>query len=482
MGSQRSNLFLGAGAAATAAYFGLPEGVAQAVWYVAVGLAAFGAVLVGIRLWRPPSRAAWIFLAGVPLVNVLGDVVWYVYELVLHQEPYPSAADFFYLMTYPLYGLGFVLLARGRSAGRDRPGVVDALIVATGGGVVAWVFLMWPYVSDGSLSSAERLITVSYPVGDVLLLAVAARLAFAPGGRSRAYWLLAGGLGLMLVSDVVYAVETLEGTYSTGALVDAGWLLCHVLLAGAALHPSMAALAEPGPSEGAGYGRFRFGLLVATSLLPSALLIQQTVRDTNPNVAVIAGASMILFLLVLGRMRGLMLEVESQAVILDRLARTDALTGLSNRRIWEEQAPRELARAGRSGSPLCVALLDLDRFKEFNDTHGHQAGDQMLRDASVAWLERLRPSDLLARYGGEEFLVLLPDCALEEAGMVIDRLRRGTPSGETCSAGIAQWDGKESLEHLLGRVDEALYRAKQGGRDRSEVSAGSETASDLASF
>jgi GGDEF domain-containing protein len=140
--------------------------------------------------------------------------------------------------------------------------------------------------------------------------------------------------------------------------------------------------------------------------------------------------------LLLGALLWLLVQVGTLYREVERLARTDGLTGVANRRGWDDELPRELARATRSGRPLCIALLDLDHFKAYNDRHGHQAGDRLLKAAAAAWQARLRRSDLLARYGGEEFAVLLPDCGLEDAGQLVDR------------------------------ADRALYAAKAGGRDR----------------
>jgi diguanylate cyclase (GGDEF)-like protein/PAS domain S-box-containing protein len=151
---------------------------------------------------------------------------------------------------------------------------------------------------------------------------------------------------------------------------------------------------------------------------------------------------------------------------LEAVARTDDLTGLANRRAWDEQLPRELARAKRDERPVCVAMVDLDRFKEYNDEHGHQAGDRLLKQIAAIWRDVLRPTDVLARYGGEEFVVLLPHCGVDRAVEVIERLRGVIPEGETCSGGVASWDGLEGPESLVNRADDALYRAKREGRDR----------------
>jgi diguanylate cyclase (GGDEF)-like protein/PAS domain S-box-containing protein len=148
------------------------------------------------------------------------------------------------------------------------------------------------------------------------------------------------------------------------------------------------------------------------------------------------------------------------------MATHDSLTGLSNRRMLEEQLPREMARARRTGSPLCVALIDIDHFKAYNDSHGHLAGDEVLRECARAWDDALRGEDTIVRFGGEEFLVLLPDTAPEEAAEVVERLRERTPMEQTCSAGLAAWDFVEGSDDLLGRADAALYLAKAGGRDQ----------------
>jgi diguanylate cyclase (GGDEF)-like protein/PAS domain S-box-containing protein len=152
-------------------------------------------------------------------------------------------------------------------------------------------------------------------------------------------------------------------------------------------------------------------------------------------------------------------------------ARMDQLTSTPNRRAWDEELARELSRARRSQRPLCVALLDLDHFKAFNDANGHRSGDRLLRRAASGWKLAVRASDFLARYGGEEFAVLLPDCGLDEAMSVIERLRAVTPDGQTVSAGVAEWNRYESAEALIDRADLALYKAKRDGRDRATAAA-----------
>jgi diguanylate cyclase (GGDEF)-like protein len=154
---------------------------------------------------------------------------------------------------------------------------------------------------------------------------------------------------------------------------------------------------------------------------------------------------------------------------LEAIARTDDLTGLANRRAWDELLPTELARAQRDGAPLCVAMLDLDRFKAYNDEHGHQTGDRLLKAAAGAWRLSLRATDVLARYGGEEFAVVLPRCELDNALALLARLRKATPEEQTVSAGVAIWDAEETPEALVARADAALYEAKNAGRNQVMV-------------
>jgi diguanylate cyclase (GGDEF)-like protein/PAS domain S-box-containing protein len=162
------------------------------------------------------------------------------------------------------------------------------------------------------------------------------------------------------------------------------------------------------------------------------------------------------------------IEAEREELLdqVQEMARHDQLTGLPNRRALEEQLPRAMARARRSRSPISVAILDIDRFKDYNDSHGHLAGDEVLRACAKAWDSALRGEDMIVRFGGEEFLVLLPDTEPEPAAEIVERLRLKTPMGQTCSAGLACWDFAESIDDLLGRADKALYLAKAGGRNQ----------------
>ena len=162
----------------------------------------------------------------------------------------------------------------------------------------------------------------------------------------------------------------------------------------------------------------------------------------------------------------LALERAATLARLERVARTDDLTGLANRRAWDEHLSREIARATRTGTSLAVALLDLDHFKLYNDIHGHPAGDRLLKQVASGWTRAIRATDILARYGGEEFAVALPGATEEEAMATLERMRDEMPAEQRVSAGLVFWDGAEGENGLIGRADRALYAAKAAGRDR----------------
>lgn len=166
-----------------------------------------------------------------------------------------------------------------------------------------------------------------------------------------------------------------------------------------------------------------------------------------------------------------MTEIELRAATrrLDAEIRTDQLTGVGNRRRWEEEAHREVARARRQKTPLVLALLDLDRFKRYNDRHGNVAGDELLRETAQRWLATLREVDVLIRLGGEEFAILMPNTPLDPAFDVVERLRKMLAGGVTCSAGLAALREGEDHGELLGRADGALFRAKRSGRNASAL-------------
>lgn len=173
-------------------------------------------------------------------------------------------------------------------------------------------------------------------------------------------------------------------------------------------------------------------------------------------------------------------ELRRQKEVAETLARTDALTGLANRRAFDEVAQQEIERARRYGTPLALVMTDIDHFKVVNDTYGHHIGDQVLQNFAKVLMSQVRSIDLVGRWGGEEFVILLPETSLEEAHLAAERMRlavAGTPLrfegksfGYTASFGVAEFQPETpTMDSLLGRADAALYRAKDAGRNRVET-------------
>jgi diguanylate cyclase (GGDEF)-like protein len=147
----------------------------------------------------------------------------------------------------------------------------------------------------------------------------------------------------------------------------------------------------------------------------------------------------------------------------------DPLTGLPNRGAWDDRMERELRRAASTGEPLSALAIDLDGLKRINDTHGHQQGDRLLQRCAHAWNGVLRQGDYLARLGGDEFLVLLPGSAEGVAEQLAKRIVGAVPFNQTCSVGIATWDGEEAAFELVHRADQGMYAAKAAGGGRTEL-------------
>ena len=177
-------------------------------------------------------------------------------------------------------------------------------------------------------------------------------------------------------------------------------------------------------------------------------------------------------------------ELQDANEKVEKLARTDPLTGLANRRTLHEAMQREMARAERRGESLSVLIADLDHFKAINDQYGHIVGDHVLVRAAAVFGGQSRPYDLAVRYGGEEFVLLLPETSTDGAIAVAERMRKKVaeirvpecPAEVTVSLGVATWVKGEEPEHFLARADAALYAAKSAGRNRIEAASGVQVA------
>jgi diguanylate cyclase len=495
-------VFLGIGAISTLTYFLIGEPKIQMLLFQATGIVSVGAMLVGVHRNRPASMRPWILLALGILMWVIGDAIWNSYELVLHRvAPWPSTADYIYLAGPVLMALGLTGMLRRRGEPRDVDGVLDALIIAIGAGALSWAFLMAPYAADTSLNGVTQAVAVAYPLTDILLLAVIVRLFLAPGSRTTSHRLLAAAVACTFIGDIVYSVQSLHGTYHTGHIVDISWLAFYWLIAAAALHPSMARITRTVEDEGEKLRRSRLGMLaIAASLGPLTLVIQW-LRDAPLDIPVIAGESVLLFLIVLVRMERLVASVhnkveqlKTQSGLLQRSleqreklevqlrhqAFHDPLTDLANLNLFNDRLDHAIRRISRTGEAVGVLFLDVDDFKVVNDTLGHDAGDQVLVAIGQRMRSVLRGSDVAARIGGDEFAILLEAMtAPTDAGIAAKRLLVALDdpflvAGQAilvhASIGAASTeDPTANGQDLLREADTAMYAAKNEGKHRSVV-------------
>lgn len=288
------------------AYFFAPEGLGHHLLYDGLGLSSVAAILYGVRLHRPSSRTPWYLFAAGQMGFVGGDGIRAFYEIALQVEaPFPSLADAAYIAGYPLLMVGLMMFVRSRDKANDRGNLIDVLIVVTSVGVVSWIYLMEPYTSDPHVNWQEMVISIAYPLMDLLLLGVAARLMVSPGVRPAAYYLLCGSLVGLLAADSGYPVTLLNETYHTGSLLDAGWLVSYVLFGAAALHPSVRDVSKAVPQRDLRISGRRMALLTGASLLAPGVRIVELIRGNQLPPLTTTLPTVVLSLLVMARLSGL---------------------------------------------------------------------------------------------------------------------------------------------------------------------------------
>ncbi|MFJ6520553.1 aminotransferase class I/II-fold pyridoxal phosphate-dependent enzyme [Streptomyces filamentosus] len=285
---------------ATLVYLSVPE------WHTAawalIGVGGVATMLTGVHLYRPSHRWPWWVLACANLTFVAGDSTYNVIEAYFGRaNPFPSLADVFYLATYPLFAIGVFGFLRYRYQGHDLSALLDALLLTTGLAMLSWVFLISPLRMSEGLTWVERAISMAYPLGDILVLAMLTR--FVLGGlHDRAVQLLVLGAVGLLTSDVLYGFLQLRGTWEVGTPMDLGWVLYFGAWGLAALHPSMVRLTEPRSDAPEIRMRRRLVVLAVAALVAPAVLLAQSLGGTVRDASVIAAVSAAMFLLVLLRL------------------------------------------------------------------------------------------------------------------------------------------------------------------------------------
>jgi diguanylate cyclase len=508
-------LYLGAMVALTGAYawgqISGPTWLKSGLVFNLIGGATVAALIVGARREQAGRRLPWYLFAFGQGLFVTSDVLASNYERLFgHPLTFPSIADPFHLAFYPFLVAGMVLLIRGRDERRDRAGLIDALIVTVALATLLWVYLIAPYTDDHGMSLLTSLTSIAYPAMDILLLGVVARVAAGSHRREPAFVFLLSGTVVLLLSDAIHGVKLREGGFDTSGILDIGWAIYYTLLGASALHPSMRQLSEPGPAHDGHLTRARLALLTCASFTAPLLIFVRVSVTDHLDLYVLVGASALMFALVLLRMAGLVrrneqLAVEMVALTEENAARRtearlsaerevfqaelehqafhDSLTGLPNRALFRNRVEHALASQRRDHLPVAVLFLDVDDFKNVNDSLGHAAGDEVLRELGRRLEDCMRSVDTAARLGGDEFAILIHEAeselqSVEIAHRVMDRLEApiALPSRDltlATSIGIAFSDqtmvSRSDAEELLRNADAAMYMAKENGKGHYQI-------------
>jgi diguanylate cyclase (GGDEF)-like protein len=480
-------------------YFLLPSTPDQDVEYVALGLLSSLAIAIGIRINRPADRRSWYLLLGANLCSTVGDGIENIgYGVIMNRAvPLPSVADLFYLSAYPLIFFGLIGVCRTRDDGAQRENFADAAIVALAAMAVSWHFVMG---SDfrAALPAFGKVVVLAYPLMDIGLLFIMLHSLVFGSSRLTYHRILAAALSCTLLADSAYDYLVQHGAYAIGNIVDSGWLLNYVLMAVAALHPSMAEVPPPRVFDPT--SRRRIPLLALAGFVPPAIVLVAGVIGASVDTPVMAATSIVVFGLVSARMSWLFrsirshtLQARADAAALaealrarDRLAMDlrhqayhDPLTGLANRTFLYHQVTQSLRdKEGRAGV-VGLCLCDLDGFKLVNDSLGHRAGDELLTVVSRRLQSLVRSSDTVARLGGDEFAVLLngvdsTGVAMRIADRIVAAMKEpvevaGRQIALSMSVGMSFAESRKSTEQLLSEADVAMYEAKARGKSRWET-------------
>jgi PAS domain S-box-containing protein len=303
--------YLAFGIAGGLAYYFGPVIGKSGPFFNVLGLSSVVAILVGIRLHKPPRPLPWYLFALGQALFIAGDVITYNYaDFFGHDIPFPSIGDLAYLAVYPCLMAGMLLMIHHRSPGKDRDSLIDSLIITIGAGILSWEFLMAPYAHDQSLSVAAKLVSIAYPMMDLLLLGVVVRIGVGAGKKPPSFSLLTAGVAALLATDAAYNMVQLSGAiYQNGGPLEAGWLSFYLLIGASALHPSMRTMTDPVAYTEAKNPRRRLLILMFASIVSPTINVVQAIRGKLLDPGIVSACSIAVFLLVFARMRRLMVDI-----------------------------------------------------------------------------------------------------------------------------------------------------------------------------
>jgi signal transduction histidine kinase len=293
-------------------YVGWSPALSSAVAYDAIAVLSAVAIVTGVLVHRPAKRAPWLLIAAGIASFAAGEITWDVYSFALEQDPFPSAADGFYLAGYPLLAAGVWGLGRVRGAGRahSRASAIDSAIITVSASIAIWVFLVDPSAGDATWPLLDRVLSAAYPLMDILLLTLLVRLLFAPGSATVAIYFLAAGISMNIAGDLGYLGVQVAGSDWDTTPLGILWLLAYTAVGCAALHPSMAANVVPTSTAAPALTRRRLAALAAASAAAPAVLALDALSGGVQNVPAIVVGAALLALLVLARLAGLVRELE----------------------------------------------------------------------------------------------------------------------------------------------------------------------------
>ncbi|MCB9417898.1 MAG: bifunctional diguanylate cyclase/phosphodiesterase [Mycolicibacterium sp.] len=434
---------------------------------LAVPAAVFS--VIAARSAQGRLRMAWVAMAIGVAAWAIGEAIWTHYELVLGEVPFPSVADGFFLI-FPVGACAALLLFPSEYAGPFRGRVfLDGLIVAGSLFLVSWVTILGPIYAAEATDRLLFVVSLAYPVSDVVVLTLAAVVLVRSGPEHRlTLTLLTVGLACIALSDSLFTYLSTKNEYASGDVIDIGWAAGLLLIAVAAAasrqttHENSEAPELPGwASIWLPYAPLLLAAIVAAAK-PSELLRSQPVE-------VIAG---LLVLAVLARQFLAVSENRRLLATVAEQALRDPLTGLANRALFNERLDQGMERRERDGVTVGVVAVDLNDFKLVNDNLGHPVGDDLLVGVASRLLNSVRSGDTVGRLGGDEFSVVVegdPDAPYLIAQRVVEAFEQPFLVGEhellmRPSVGLATADPDEpglSAEELLRRADLAMYMAKR---------------------
>jgi diguanylate cyclase len=407
------------------------------------------------------DRVAWaLFAVGLTSYSA-GTVVFNAVLLPGGNPPYPSIADALWLVLYPACILAIWLMVRARMAGFGASMWLDGLVSGLGLGSLS-AMLVFTKVTQTDGSTAAVLTNFAYPILDLALLITAVAAITTLGAwRDRGWLLISGGFLTFSVADSWYLLQVADNSYHAGSLVDFTYLAAAAMIAIASTPRG-----DGVPEATVEASSRSFFVPGAFALLAMAVLAAQ-VREPAMTVAV----GLALGALTASWVRTA-LTVREVVALADsrRQARTDALTGLPNRRAFSEVLQSWLEEPGDGRSRLgCLIIADLDRFKEINDAVGHQIGDELLRELSHRFAQRVPTGGTIARLDGDELAVFVPEMIVDEAVELSRQLlsARDEPFLTqklalhlTASIGITSVEPGIQVSQALAKADLAMYRAK----------------------